>query len=144
MLEKVDHVTLVVKNLEVAVKAYEKILHLTPEGGSIRDLPDARLVMLPTKGGARIELVEPKSTAKNRLSRFLEEHGEGVFGLSVFIHDFDNEVKALKKEGVTVKEETQASVHPGYPLRLGWIPPEEAKGVWIELVDADSLPPYLK
>ena len=144
MINKVDHVTMVVKNLEGAVKAYEKILHLTPEGGSIRDLPDIRLAMLPTRGGARIELIEPKAIAKNRISRFLKERGEGVFGLSVFIDDFDAEVKALRKKGVTVEEEVQATVHPGYPLRLGWIPPEETHGVWIELVDADSLPPHLK
>jgi hypothetical protein len=67
-----------------------------------------------------------------------------VFGLSVFIDDFDAEIKELRKSGVTVEEETQASVHPGYPLRLGWIPPEQSFGVWIELVDARSLPPHLR
>lgn len=144
MIKKVDHVTLVVNNLDNAVKAYGNILHLTPEGGSIRELPDIRLAMLPTPEGARIELIEPKAAAQNRLARFLKENGEGVFGLSVFIDDFDAEVKALKEKGVTVEEEVQPSVHPGYPLRLGWIPPAEASGVWIELVDAKSLPPHLR
>jgi methylmalonyl-CoA/ethylmalonyl-CoA epimerase len=143
-LKKVDHVTLVVKNLDNAVKAYEKILHLVPEGGSIKELPDLRLAMLPTREGARIELLEPKATCKNRIAEFLKERGEGVFGLSVFIDNFAAEVKALRDQGVTVQEETQASVHPGYPLRLGWIPPQEAGGVWIELVDAESLPPRLR
>ena len=99
MLRKVDHVTMVVKNLEGALKAYEKILQLTPEGGPIRNLPGGRLAMLPTRGGARIELIEPKNTSKNRLARFLKERGEGVFGLSVFIDDFDAEVKVLRKKG---------------------------------------------
>jgi catechol 2,3-dioxygenase-like lactoylglutathione lyase family enzyme len=144
MLRKVDHVTMVVKNLDKAVKAYEKMLHLTPEGGAIRDLPDLRLAMLPTAGGARIELLEPKPTSKSRIARFLKERGEGVFGLSVFIDDFDAEVKRLREQGITVEEETQAAVHPGYPLRLGWIPPEQSYGVWIELVDAASLPPHLR
>ncbi len=144
MLKKVDHVTLVVKDLDKTVKAYEKILHLTPEGGSIRELPDIRLAMLPTRDGARIELLEPKATSKSRIAEFFKKRGEGVFGLSVFMDDFDAEVKALKEKGVTVQEEVQATVHPGYPLRLAWIPPEEVGGVWIELVDAKSLPPNLR
>ncbi len=144
MLKKVDHVTLVVKDLDKTLKAYEQILHLTPEGGSIRELPDIRLAMLPTRDGARIELLEPKATSKSRIAEFFKKRGEGVFGLSVFMDDFDAEVKALKEKGVTVQEEVQATVHPGYPLRLGWIPPEEVGGVWIELVDTKSLPPNLR
>lgn len=120
------------------------MLHLTPEGGPIRELADIRLAMLNTRAGARIELLEPKPASKSRIAKFFKDHGEGVFGLSVFIDDFDNEVKALRKKGVTIEEETQAAVHPGYPLRLAWIPPEEAHGVWIELVDAQSLPPNLR
>ena len=144
MIKKVDHVTMVVKNVDTAVKDYEKILHITPERGAISDLPPCRLAMLSTPGGARIELIEPKARVKTRMSEFFKKHGEGVFGLSVFIDDFDNEVKTLRQNGITVEEETQAAVHPGYPLRLGWIPPEQSHGVWIELVDANSLPPHLR
>jgi catechol 2,3-dioxygenase-like lactoylglutathione lyase family enzyme len=144
MMKKVDHVTMVVKNVDTAVKDYEKILHITPEGGAIQDIPPCRLAMLATPGGARIELIEPKARVKSRMSEFFKKHGEGVFGLSIFIDDFDNEVRKLRQGGVTVEEETQAAVHPGYPLRLGWIPPEQSHGVWIELVDTSSLPPHLR
>ena len=72
------------------------------------------------------------------------KNGEGVFGLSIFIDDFDTEIKTLKEKGVTVEYELQTAIHPGYPLRLGWVPPEEGHGVWIELVDAEALPPHLR
>ncbi len=144
MLKKVDHVIMVVKNLDAAVKTYGNILHLTPEGGAIRDLPEIRLAMFPVKDGARVELIEPKANSKRRHAEFLKKHGEGVMGLSFFMDDFDAEIKALREQGFTIYEETQASVHPGHTLRLGWIPPEEANGVWIELVDAQSLPPRLR
>jgi catechol 2,3-dioxygenase-like lactoylglutathione lyase family enzyme len=143
MLKKLDHVTMVVKDVDKAVKDYGKLLHLTSERG-ISDLPEIRLAMLPVKDGARIELIEPKANCQNRIGKFFKERGEGVFGLSVFMDDFDAEVKALKEKGVKVEEEIQASVHPGYPLRLAWIPPQEAHGVWIELVDVKSLPPHLR
>lgn len=144
MLKKLDHVIMVVNNLAAAVKTYEKLLHLTPEGGSIKDVPNLKIAMLPTKEGSRIELIEPKENSKSKHAEFLKERGEGVFGLSAFVSDFDTEVKTLRAQGITVLEETQPAVHPGYVLRLGWIPPEEACGVWIELVDAESLPPHLR
>ncbi len=144
MLKKLDHVIMVVNNLESAVARYATLLHLTPEGGTIRDVGELRIAMLPTRSGSRVELIEPKSNVRNRHAEFLQTRGEGVFGLSAFISDFDAEVKALRDQGITVMEETQPAVHPGFPLRLGWIPPEEANGVWIELVDAESLPPHLR
>lgn len=144
MIKKLDHVIMVVKNLEEAVKTYEQILHLNPEGGSIKDLPGIRLAMFPVRNGARVELIEPKADSHNRHSEFLKKRGEGVFGLSLFTADFDDEIKGLREKGVKVEEETQPAVHPGYPLRLGWIPPEDGCGVWIELVDAESLPPHLQ
>ena len=144
MLKKVDHVTIIVKNLDKALETYRKILHLTPEDNRIRDLPLYRLAMLPVPSGARIELVEPKAKTKSLGADFLKEHGEGVCSLSIFMDDFDNEVKTLRQRGVTVKDETVANVHAGYPLRLGWVSPEQSHGVWLELVDARSLPPHLR
>jgi methylmalonyl-CoA/ethylmalonyl-CoA epimerase len=143
MIKKVDHVIMAVKNVDQAIKDYEKILGLTPEGGHTRDLPKARIGMLPVPKGARIELVESKSGDEGRHSEFLKEHGEGVIGLSIFIDDFDVEVERLKKKGVKVTVEEQKDLHPGYPFRMAWVPPEETHGVWLEIVDADALPPHL-
>jgi catechol 2,3-dioxygenase-like lactoylglutathione lyase family enzyme len=144
MLKKLDHVIMVVNNLEKAVKTYENIFHLVPEGGAIRDIPGLRLAMLPTKDGSRIELIQPAPDSKKRHAEFLKKHGEGVMGLSGFIDDFDAEVKALKEKGIAVEEEVQPNVHPGYTLRLAWVPPQDGNGVWIELVDVNSLPPRLR
>ena len=144
MIRKMDHVIMVVHNLETAVKKYEKMLHLTPEGGHIIETPELRLAMLPTQSGARVELIEPKAHSTKRHMQFLKNRGEGVMGLSAFIDDFDAEVKSLKASGVKIEEESQPSVHAGHTLRLAWIPPEEAHGVWIELVDAESLPDRLR
>ena len=145
MIKKVDHVIMAVKNVDQAVADYGKILGLTPEDGRIRELPKARIGMLPVPKGARIELVERRPGGEeNRHSKFLKEHGEGVVGLSIFIDDFDAEIARLKKKGVKVTVEEQKDLHPGYPFRMAWVPPEEAHGVWLEIVDDDALPPHLQ
>jgi len=143
MIEKIDHVTMVVNNLEKAMESYKEILHLVPaEMGILDHSPECRLVMLPTKNGARIELIEPNPGEDSRFSRFLQERGEGVFGLSIFCRDFDEEVASLKEKGVKIEEEIQDFLYPENPFRLAWVPPQEAHGVWVELVDAAALPGF--
>jgi hypothetical protein len=134
---------MVVRDLEEAMKSYGDILHLEPwELGIVDHSPECRLVMFPTPSGARIELIEPNPDFDSRFSRFLRERGEGVFGLSIYCRDFDGEVASLKKKGVKVEEETQAFLFPENPFRLAWVPPREAHGVWVELVDATALPDF--
>jgi catechol 2,3-dioxygenase-like lactoylglutathione lyase family enzyme len=145
MLKKVDHVTMVVKNLDDALKSFEKILQLTPEKNrAIGELRECRIAMLAAREGARIELIQPKPGMETRFSRFLAERGEGVFGLSIFVSDFDAEVNRLKKKGVPLENDYQAAVHPQFPFRIAWVPPGESHGVWLEIVDAEALPPGIR
>jgi 4-hydroxyphenylpyruvate dioxygenase-like putative hemolysin len=103
MINKVDHLTMVVKDLDAALKSFGDMLHLTPEQRSyVGETAARRLAMLPTKGGARIELIQPKPGGKNRFSQFLKEHGEGVVGLSIFCTNFDEEIANLKQNGIPI------------------------------------------
>jgi catechol 2,3-dioxygenase-like lactoylglutathione lyase family enzyme len=135
MLKTVDHVTMVVKNLDDALKSFEKILQLTPEENRVKgELPECRIAMLATREGARIELIQPKPGMETRFSRFLAERGEGVFGLSIFVTDFDTEVTRLKNNGLPLENDYQAAVHPKFPFRIAWVPPRESHGVWLNRI----------
>ena len=143
MLKKVDHVTLVVNNLDETLNSYKRIFNLTPDnGGFIRDFPDCRLAMLPTPAGARVEFMEPKPGVDNHFTRFLKERGEGVCGICFYLDDFDAEVKSLKGKGVPVEDDKQAILFPDHPFRIAWVPPEDGHGVWLELVDVKALPEF--
>jgi len=145
LIEKVDHVTMVVHDLEKAMESYKDILALVPwDIGIVDNSPECRLVMLPTESGARIEFIEPNLDFDSRFSRFLKERGEGVFGLSIYCRDFDEDVARVKAGGIRVEEETQDFLFPDSPFRLAWVPPEEGHGVWIELVEASALPDFEK
>ncbi|MFH1482837.1 MAG: VOC family protein, partial [Chloroflexota bacterium] len=58
MIKKIHHVSVVVRNLEEALKLYEGLFGLRPE--KIEALPEqgVRVALLPV-GGSEIELVEP-------------------------------------------------------------------------------------
>lgn len=146
MFEKVDHVTIVVKDMDKALKAYEEILKLTPgKKGFVKTFGDTRLVML-TIAGARIELMQPGAGGgrDNPFVQFLNEHGEGIYSYCVYVQDFDAEIKRLKQAGVKLRESTQDFLFPGYPFRIAWVLPEEGLGVAVELVDAAVLPDFEK
>jgi len=143
IVNKVDHVHLIVSNLDETAKAFEKILGLKPWSLGIKDLPGLRQTMLTPKDGARIELVQPTSDSE-RFYKVLKERGDGVYGLSIFIENFDEEVKKLKEKGVRVEEQTVEFLFPGHPFRLAWVPPEEGQMVWLELVDMEVLPEFEK
>jgi methylmalonyl-CoA/ethylmalonyl-CoA epimerase len=142
MLRKVDHIIFAVKDLDRAVADYRKILGLTPEDGRIRELPKIRVAMLPVPKGSRIEFVEPKG--EGRHADFLKKYGDGVMGLSFFVDDFDAEIAKIRQAGVKVTVEEQKELHAGYPFRMAWVPPDEAQGVWLEIVDVNALPPHLR
>jgi len=139
MKMNLDHVGVVVKDLEKTAQRYNDMLGLkTWSKGIAEDQKNGvRLLSLVT-GDSFIELVQPtKST--NRFGKFLKERGEGFFHLCLFIEDFDTRVKSLKAKGYTIEEE-ESNIDPEHKFRLAWIPPESPNGFWIELVDMKAVP----
>lgn len=140
MFKKLDHVGIVVNNIDEALKSYMNILGLQPWDKGIVKISDKGLrVVLLRIGDNSIELIQ-STDSQNREARFLRERGEGLFHLSIFTESFDAEVKALKGKGFTVEEEETKTLFPGHTLRLAWLPPKDTRGVWIELVDSASRP----
>jgi len=142
MFEKVDHVTIVVGDLDKAMKAYEDILRFTPgKRGFVKTFGGTRLAMF-TVAGARVELMQPDTETDSQFARFLAEKGEGVYSYCVYVHDFDAEIKRLKASGVNLTEATQDFLFPDHPFRIAWVPAEAGIGVNVELVDAAALPDF--
>jgi len=118
MILKVDHVIMAVRNADQAAADFGKILGLSLEDGRIRELPQARIGMLPVPKGARIEFVERRESDGNRHSEFLQKHGEGVMGISIFVDNFEAEIERLKKNKVNFVVEEQKIYTRG--ILSGW------------------------
>ncbi len=76
---RIDHVAIIVRNIEQALAFYRDILGITPR--AIKEIPteQVRIAFLPMggPGGSEIELIEP-TNPDSSLARFLEKRGEGV------------------------------------------------------------------
>jgi methylmalonyl-CoA epimerase len=139
---KLDHVGIVVKDINEAASLYEKMLGLTPwKRGVTEDSEEGvKLLSLPI-GDTFVELIQP-TNPQNRFAKFLKERGEGLFHLSFLSEDYETEVAGLKKKGYTVEEQV-VNAFPGSSFRQIWLRPEDTLGVWIELVEMNALPKYL-
>ncbi|MBU2009686.1 MAG: methylmalonyl-CoA epimerase [Chloroflexi bacterium] len=128
MIKKIHHVSVVVRNLEEALKLYEGLFGLRPE--KIEALPEqgVRVALLPV-GGSEIELVEPLDP-NSGVGRFLESRGEGLHHICLEVDDVDRELVELEKKGVRLIDKKGRS---GLVGKVAFIHPEATRGVLIEL-----------
>jgi methylmalonyl-CoA/ethylmalonyl-CoA epimerase len=145
---KLHHLSLAVKDVEKALGAFQDMLGLTVTGKGIKEFPEfgVRAAFLATedKSSLRLELAEPLPGTKIRYGvatrDFLQERGEGLFRFAMFTDEFDARVQALKEKGYPMIVESYKSLFPGYTVRIAFSPLKDSRGVWMNLVDAKTVP----
>lgn len=148
MGKKLDHVSVIVKDIDAALTRYCDMLGLNRSETAIVDLSEElglKTAVVPM-GKNFIELLQVTGPAPEprRWLDAVKKQGTGAFHISVFTEDYDKEVKQLKEKGCPVEENVLSKLFPGFKVRLSFVPPEWAEGVWIELVDVTSLPPQVR
>jgi methylmalonyl-CoA epimerase len=137
-----NHVGIVVTNIEEAGSLYRD-LGLRPWSKGIITQPSMKMTQFRI-GNNYLELLEPiesEDGPETPLIRFLKEKGEGIYHLSLFSDDFDNDIRNLKKRGYTLKKtQMGGDLFPGYTPRIAWLRPKETRGVLIEVCDAAGHP----
>jgi len=135
MLKRVDHIAIIVRNIEQALVFYRDILGIMP--GEIKEVPteQVRIAFLPLGGpdGSEIELVEPTSTDSS-LAKFLEKRGEGLHHICLEVDDIDTALVEMQEKGTPVLDKQPRIAAEG---RAIFIHPKAANGVLLELVERD-------
>ncbi len=122
MLGDVIELSVVVRDLEAAIKRFEKSFDLKVYSRSESEEFGYKNAILPL-GRGHIELLQPTDPTKS-IGRFLETRGEGVYLVGFENEDIDASVKKLQAKGVKVTS------RPGH---IAWVHPREAHGVFVEL-----------
>ena len=135
MPKRIDHVAIVVSNIERALVFYRDILGITP--GEIKEVPteQVRIAFLPMggPGGSEIELIEP-TTPDSSLSKFLDKRGEGLHHICLEVDDIDTALVEMQEKGTPVLDKQPRIAAEG---RAIFIHPRAANGVLLELVERD-------
>jgi methylmalonyl-CoA/ethylmalonyl-CoA epimerase len=131
-VKRVDHVAIVVRDLEIALRFYRDTLGVAPS--RILDFPreGVKIAFLPLGGpnGSEIELLEPTDPASG-VARFLEKHGEGLHHLCLEVEDIDAALAELIAAGAAVLDTTPRPTAEGRGIFLH---PKGTGGVLLELV----------
>lgn len=133
MPKRIDHIAIIVRNIEQALLFYHDTLGITPSG--IKDVPteQVRIAFLPMggPGGSEIELIEP-TTPDSSLSKFLEKRGEGLHHICLEVDDIDAALAEMQEKGVPVLDKQPRVAAEG---RAIFIHPKAANGVLLELIE---------
>ena len=136
MPERIDHVAIIVRDIEQALLFYRDTLGITPS--AIKEVPteQVRIAFLPMggPGGSEIELVQP-TTGDSSLAKFLEKRGEGLHHISLEVDDIDAALAEMQAKGAPVLDKQPRVAAEG---RAIFIHPKAANGVLLELVERDS------
>jgi len=113
-VKRIDHVAIVVRKLEAALRFYRDTLGIAPS--RVLDFPreGVKIAFLPLggPGGSEIELLEPTDPAGG-VARFLEKRGEGLHHICVeaeSLEQFEETLSAAAEHGASV---VQQGVMPG-------------------------------
>jgi methylmalonyl-CoA epimerase len=133
MPRRIDHVAIIVRNIEQALVFYRDTLGITPS--EIKEVPteQVRIAFLPMggPGGSELELIEP-ITPNSSLTRFLEKRGEGLHHICLEVADIDAALAEMQEKGVPVLDKQPRIAAAG---RAIFLHPKGTNGVLLELLE---------
>lgn len=127
MVKKISHIGIAVKNLEEAIKFYEK-LGLKLE--AIEEVPSqkVRVAFLPV-GEVRIELLEAMSE-DSPIAKYIEKKGEGIQHIAFQVDELTEKLKeAEAQEIVLIDKEPRPGAHGA---DIAFLHPKSTYGVLVE------------
>ena len=133
MPKRIDHIAIIVRDIEQALVFYRDTLGITP--GEIKEVPgeQVRIAFLPLggPGGSEIELIEP-TTPDSSLTKFLEKRGEGLHHVCLEVENIDAALAEMQEKGAPVLDKQPRNAAEG---RAIFLHPRGTSGVLLELLE---------
>lgn len=125
----IDHIGIAVKDLESAVKTYEKILNSKCDKRERVESEKVETAFFNT-GQSKVELLGA-TTADSVITKYIDKKGEGLHHVAFEVDDIHAELDRLRKEGFNILNEQPKN---GADNKLvAFIHPKDNNGVLIEL-----------
>ena len=136
MPKRIDHVAIIVRNIEQALTFYRDTLGIIPS--EIKEVPteQVRIAFLPMggPGGSEIELVEP-TNPDSSLTKYLEKRGEGLHHICLEVDNIDATLAEMQAKGAQVLDKQPRVAAEG---RAIFLHPKGTNGVLLELLEKHS------
>ena len=136
MLSRIDHIGIAVRDLDEAIRIYERRLGLQSTRRERLEREGIEVAMIPI-GESRIELITPLRP-DSKVEKFLQDRGEAVHHVAYATDDVG---ASLSHAGAAGAELLDEAARPGaHGTRIGFVHPKSVCGVLTEFVEADGQP----
>jgi methylmalonyl-CoA/ethylmalonyl-CoA epimerase len=130
MVKKIDHIGVVVANLDEALNLYVNILGFKKSDIMIAEKGDKFRTVMVSLGEVTLELIEPMDP-NGGIQKFLETRGEGIHHISLQVSDIREEISTLGAKGIRFlfkePEEVEGTL-------VTFVHPKSTRGVLMELL----------
>ena len=128
MAKKVDHIGIVVSNLDEAIRLYEDCFGAEVDKVETISEQGVKAAILSLAQGAKLELLEP--LPGSNMAKVLEKRGEGLHHITFEVDDIDKELSRLSERGIELVDK---KARPGLEGTVAFIHPKSLRGVLVEL-----------
>lgn len=128
---KIDHVAVVVDDLDLALNFWQNALGL-PIGGTEHNEHEAVEIAFLPVGESRIELLKP-ITDDSGIAKYLAKRGPGMHHLCLAVHDIEAAMAHIAAQGIQMINETPRTREDG--TRYAFVHPKSTGGVMVELYE---------
>lgn len=129
-VKRIDHIAIVVPNIEEALDFYKDALGLQLAHTERVEEPEDVIVAFMPAGESEIELVEPVDD-ESGVARYLDKRGPGIHHICLEVDDIHEALARLKARGVELIDE-EPTIGSGGKL-IAFAHPRSANGVLVEL-----------
>jgi methylmalonyl-CoA/ethylmalonyl-CoA epimerase len=136
MLGRIDHIGIAVRDLDEAIRIYERRLGLRSIGRERLEREGIEIAMIPI-GESRIELITPLHPGST-VEKFLQDRGEAVHHVAYASDDVAASLQHAGAAGAQLLDEAPRAGAHG--TRIGFVHPKSVCGVLTEFVEADGQP----
>ncbi len=135
MIKNINHIAIIVPELEGALEFWEGALGLTLERTASVPEEGVDVAFLPI-GGSNVELLKP-TVADSGVARFLEKRGPGIHHLCFEVDNIEATMADLRARNIQLINEQPQTGHGG--RKYAFVHPKSTGGVLVELYELGDM-----
>ncbi len=128
---KIDHIAVVVDDLDSALKFWQEALGLPIGGKEHNEHEEVEIAFLPI-GEGRVELLQP-ITETSGIAKYLAKRGPGMHHLCLAVESIDSALADLADKGIEIIQPAPRTREDG--TRYAFVHPKATGGVMVELYE---------